>query len=115
MCDEEVEDELHVLFGCTSVRESWHTASLGSIMQCAYQQHNAMDRVFAMCKTEERAIVGQIATLLCRGIKVGLSPKSSMSSFLHNNLGHFVASITQAKAWALLHAMKEARHRGLDH
>ncbi|GAU22577.1 hypothetical protein TSUD_93450 [Trifolium subterraneum] len=74
VCDEEIEDELHIFFRCAVAQDSWSAAGLSSV--------------------------------------------------LHNATGHFMAGMTQwqqtvissveGEAWALLLAMEEARHRGLN-
>ncbi|GAU50366.1 hypothetical protein TSUD_284640 [Trifolium subterraneum] len=65
VCDEEIEDELHIFFRCAVARDSWCAADLASILHnAAYQQSNAMDRIFAMCSNESSDIVGRVAMLL---------------------------------------------------
>ncbi|MCI40955.1 hypothetical protein A2U01_0062188 [Trifolium medium] len=60
-----VEDEPHVFFVCATARASWEATRLLSVLQnVAYQQVSAADRVFAMCRAEERDTVGRIAALL---------------------------------------------------
>ncbi|PNX60204.1 ribonuclease H, partial [Trifolium pratense] len=65
VCDEELEDELHVFFNCTVARASWCAAGLSSVLHNnAYQQTTAMDRIFAMCNDENSDTVGRVAMLL---------------------------------------------------
>ncbi|GAU36186.1 hypothetical protein TSUD_274640 [Trifolium subterraneum] len=65
VCDEEIEDELHVFFRCAVARDSWSAASLSSVLHNAtYQQTNAMDRIFAICSNESSDTVGRVAMLL---------------------------------------------------
>ncbi|GAU45132.1 hypothetical protein TSUD_131300 [Trifolium subterraneum] len=53
LCDEKIEDELHIFFKCAVARESWCAASLSSVLHnTAYQQSNAMDRIFSVCSSE---------------------------------------------------------------
>ncbi|GAU46394.1 hypothetical protein TSUD_375740 [Trifolium subterraneum] len=65
VCDEEIEDELHVFFRCAIARDSWSAAGLSSVLHNAtYQQTNAMDRIFAICSNESSDTVGRVAMLL---------------------------------------------------
>ncbi|GAU35438.1 hypothetical protein TSUD_375280 [Trifolium subterraneum] len=65
VCDEEVEDELHIFFRCAVARDSWSAAGLSSVLHNAtYQQTNAMDRIFAICSNESSDTVGRVAMLL---------------------------------------------------
>ncbi|GAU19712.1 hypothetical protein TSUD_78370 [Trifolium subterraneum] len=58
VCDEEIEDEIHIFFRCAVARDSWRAAGLSMVLHNdAYQQSNAMDRIFAMCSNESSAIV----------------------------------------------------------
>ncbi|GAU16656.1 hypothetical protein TSUD_326060 [Trifolium subterraneum] len=53
VCDDEIEDELHIFFRCAVARDSWCAAGLSSVLHnAAYQQTNAMDRIFAVCSNE---------------------------------------------------------------
>ncbi|GAU48314.1 hypothetical protein TSUD_405310 [Trifolium subterraneum] len=191
VCDEEYEDEIHIFFRCTVARDSWCAAGLSSVLHNdAYQQSNAMDRIFAVCSNESSDIVGRVAILLwciwqnrndklwndnvqmprqigryafdawndwysvhklqsnsesrtteanlVRWEKPALgwvkcnvdvafvsgSGRTSMGLCFRNNMGQVMAGMTQwqqtvmssieGEAWALLLAMEEARHRGLD-
>ncbi|GAU12587.1 hypothetical protein TSUD_131970 [Trifolium subterraneum] len=65
VCDEEIEDELHIFFRCAVARDSWSAAGLSSVLHNAtYQQTNVMDRIFAVCGNESRDTVGRVAMLL---------------------------------------------------
>src|SRR6266487_3346185 len=65
VCDEEIEDELHIFFRCAVARDSWSAAGLSSVLHNAtYQQTNAMDRIFAICSNESSDTVGRVAMLL---------------------------------------------------
>ncbi|GAU22461.1 hypothetical protein TSUD_123480 [Trifolium subterraneum] len=65
VCDVEIEDEIHIFFMCAVARDSWCAAGLSSVLHNdAYQQSNAMDRIFAMCSNESSDIVGRVAMLL---------------------------------------------------
>ncbi|GAU38029.1 hypothetical protein TSUD_395890 [Trifolium subterraneum] len=65
VCDEEIEDEIHIFFRCAVVRDSWCAVGLSTVLHNdAYQQSNAMDRIFAMCSNESSAIVGRVTMLL---------------------------------------------------
>ncbi|GAU51184.1 hypothetical protein TSUD_412100 [Trifolium subterraneum] len=65
VCDEEIEDELHIFFRCAVARDSWCAAGLSSVLHnAAYQQTNAMDRIFAVCKNESSDTIGRVAMLL---------------------------------------------------
>ncbi|GAU39306.1 hypothetical protein TSUD_119110 [Trifolium subterraneum] len=53
VCDEEIEDVLHIFFRCTVAWDSWSAAGLSSVLHNAtYQQTNVMDRIFAICSNE---------------------------------------------------------------
>ncbi|GAU15094.1 hypothetical protein TSUD_08320 [Trifolium subterraneum] len=57
VCDEEIEDEIHIFFRCAVARDSWCAAGLSSVLHNdAYQQSNAMDRIFAVCSNENSDI-----------------------------------------------------------
>ncbi|GAU25945.1 hypothetical protein TSUD_16830 [Trifolium subterraneum] len=65
VCDEEIEDELHIFFRCAVARDSWSAAGLSSVLHNAtYQQTNAMDRIFVVCSNESSDTVGKVAMLL---------------------------------------------------
>ncbi|GAU22005.1 hypothetical protein TSUD_111440, partial [Trifolium subterraneum] len=65
VCDEEIEDELHIFFRCAVARDSWSAAGLSSVLHNAtYQQTNAMDHIFAICSNESSDTVGRVAMLL---------------------------------------------------
>ncbi|GAU30606.1 hypothetical protein TSUD_62260 [Trifolium subterraneum] len=65
VCDEEIEDELHIFFRCAVARDSWSAAGLSSVLHNAtYQQTNAMDRIFAICSNESCDTVGRVTMLL---------------------------------------------------
>ncbi|GAU23341.1 hypothetical protein TSUD_237950 [Trifolium subterraneum] len=65
VCDEEIEDEIHIFFRCAVARDSWCATGLSTdLHNDAYQQSNAMDRIFAMCSNESSAKVGRVAMLL---------------------------------------------------
>ncbi|GAU43270.1 hypothetical protein TSUD_36200 [Trifolium subterraneum] len=65
VCDEEIEDELHIFFRCAVAQDSWSAAGLSSVLHNAtYQQTNAMDRIFAICSNESSDTVGRVAILL---------------------------------------------------
>ncbi|GAU42623.1 hypothetical protein TSUD_238160 [Trifolium subterraneum] len=159
VCDVEIEDELHIFFRCAVARDSWCAASLSSVLHnAAYQQSNAMDRIFAMCSNESSDTVGRVAMLLwsiwhnlhklqsnsvsgtteARWEKPALgwvkcnvdvaflsgSGRTSVGVCFRDNSGQFMVGMTQwqqtvispveGEVWALLLAMEEARHRGLD-
>ncbi|GAU41378.1 hypothetical protein TSUD_398150 [Trifolium subterraneum] len=191
VCDEEIEDELHIFFRCAVARDSWSAAGLSSVLHnVTYQQTNAMDRIFAVCGNESSDTVGRVAMLLwciwqnrndklcndnvqmprqigrhafdawndwysvhklqCNNVSgtteadlvrwekpalnwvkcnvdvafVSGSGRTSMGLCFRDNSGHFMAGMTQwqqtvissveGETWALLLAMEEARHRGLD-
>jgi hypothetical protein len=64
LCEEEVEDDVHIFFTCASARSSWQAAGLSSVMcYVACQQGNAAERVFALCRNEDYATIGRVATL----------------------------------------------------
>ncbi|GAU15664.1 hypothetical protein TSUD_109220 [Trifolium subterraneum] len=152
VCDEEIEDELHIFFRCAVARDSWSAAGLSSVLHNAtYQQTNAMDRIFAVCGNESSDTVGRVAIVtLCNNVSgtteadlvrwekptldwvkcnvdvafVSGSGRTSMGLCFRDNSGHFMAGMTQwqqtvissveGETWALLLAMEEASHRGLD-
>ncbi|GAU41854.1 hypothetical protein TSUD_366010 [Trifolium subterraneum] len=168
VCDEEIEDELHIFFRCAIARDSWSAAGLSSVLHNAmYQQTNAMDRIFAICSNGSSDTVGRVAMLLwciwqnrndklwndniqmprqigrhafdawndwysvhklqsnnVSGTTEADLVRTSMGFCFRDNSGHFMAGMTQwqqtvtssveGEAWALLLAMEEARHRGLN-
>ncbi|GAU33856.1 hypothetical protein TSUD_66430 [Trifolium subterraneum] len=147
VCDEEIEDEIHIFFRSAVARDSWCAAGLSTVLyNDAYQQSNAMDRIFAVCSNESSAIVGRVTIrhakledmLLMLGmigtqfisyrvmVRAGLHKQiwTSVGLCFRNNKGQVMAGMTQwqqtvmtsveGEAWALLLAMEEARHKGLD-
>ncbi|GAU36835.1 hypothetical protein TSUD_213590 [Trifolium subterraneum] len=65
VCNEEIEDELHIFFRCAVARDSWCASGLSSVLHNAtYQQTNAMDRIFVVCNNESSDTVGRVAMLL---------------------------------------------------
>ncbi|GAU11647.1 hypothetical protein TSUD_334600 [Trifolium subterraneum] len=65
VCDEEIENEIHIFFRCAVARDSWCASGLSSVLHnAAYQQSNAMDRIFVVCSNERSDIVGRVAMLL---------------------------------------------------
>ncbi|GAU45652.1 hypothetical protein TSUD_400890 [Trifolium subterraneum] len=134
VCDEEIEDELHIFFRCAVARDSWSAAGLSSVLHNAtYQQTNAMDRIFAVCSNESSDTVDLVRWekpaldwVKCNvdAAFVAGSGRTSVGLCFCDNSGHFMAGLTQwqqtvissveGEAWALLLAMEEARHRGLD-
>ncbi|CAJ2656151.1 unnamed protein product [Trifolium pratense] len=188
---EEIEDDLHVFFNYSVARDSWCAADLSSVLNNnTYQQTTAMDRIFALCNSENSDTVGRVDMLflsiwhnrndkvwndnvqmpsqigrhafdawnkwysvhnlqrnsvnmatepdLLRWVKpnsgwvkcnvdvafVTRSGKTSLGLCFHDSDDQFMAVMTQCQqsvistlegeARALLLAMKEARHRGLD-
>ncbi|GAU46665.1 hypothetical protein TSUD_184530 [Trifolium subterraneum] len=118
VCDEEIEDELHIFFRCAVARDSWSAAGLSSVLHNAtYQQTNAMDRIFAICSNESSDTVGRVAMLLwCiwqnRNDKLWndnvqmphqigrhafdtWNDWTSMGLCFRDNSGHFMAGMTQ--------------------
>ncbi|GAU35928.1 hypothetical protein TSUD_69610 [Trifolium subterraneum] len=118
VCDEEIEDELHIFFRCAVARDSWSAAGLSSVLHNAtYQQTNAMDRIFAVCSNESSDTVGRVAMLLWsiwhnRNDKlwndnVQMSRQIGRHAFdawndwtsvglcFRDNSGHFMAGMTQ--------------------
>ncbi|GAU18647.1 hypothetical protein TSUD_124800 [Trifolium subterraneum] len=64
MCDDEVEDDIHVFFGCVTARECWMAAGLSQLLENpAYQNGTATDRVFGMCRNEDNAMLGRVSSL----------------------------------------------------
>ncbi|MCH89277.1 putative ribonuclease H protein, partial [Trifolium medium] len=65
LCEDEVEDDVHVFFTCASAQFSWQAAGLSSVLgSAACQQGSAADRVFALCRNEDYATIGRVAMLL---------------------------------------------------
>ncbi|PNX65061.1 ribonuclease H, partial [Trifolium pratense] len=65
LCEDEVEDDVHTFFTCVSTQSSWQAAGLSSVLgSAACQQGSAVDRVFALCRNEDYATIGRVATLL---------------------------------------------------
>ncbi|PNY08140.1 BZIP-like protein [Trifolium pratense] len=65
VCDEEIENDLHVFFNCSIAHDSWCATGLSSVLNNnTYQQTTAMDRIFALCNNENSDNVGRVAMLL---------------------------------------------------
>ncbi|XP_045801294.1 uncharacterized protein LOC123895120 [Trifolium pratense] len=63
--EDEVEDDVHTFFTCTSAQSSWQAAGLSSVLgSAACQQGSASDRVFALCRNEDYTTIGRVAMLL---------------------------------------------------
>ncbi|GAU35127.1 hypothetical protein TSUD_162320 [Trifolium subterraneum] len=115
VCDEEIEDELHIFFRCAVARDSWSAAGLSFVLHNAtYQQTNAMDRIFVVCSNESSDTVvhklqsnnvsGTTEADLVRWEKPALdwvkcnvdvafvsgSGRTSMGLCFRDNSGHFV-------------------------
>jgi hypothetical protein len=57
MCENMTEDDLHVFFKCTTIRECWQVVGLLSVPNNnTYQQGLATDRVFTMCHNEDEQL-----------------------------------------------------------
>ncbi|GAU48920.1 hypothetical protein TSUD_301750 [Trifolium subterraneum] len=107
VCDEEIEDELHIFFRCAVARDSWSAAGLSC--------HVKLEDMLLM--------LGMIGTQYI-SYRVIISGRTSMGLCFRDNSGLFMAGMTQwqqtvissveGEAWALLLAMEEARHRGLN-
>ncbi|GAU29842.1 hypothetical protein TSUD_223880 [Trifolium subterraneum] len=64
VCDDEVEDDVHVFFGCVAARECWMAAGLSQLLENpAYQNGTVTDRVFGMCRNEDNAMLGRVSSL----------------------------------------------------
>jgi hypothetical protein len=51
------EDDHHIFFKCTTIRECWQVVGLLSVLDNnAYQQGLAADRVFAICHNEDEQL-----------------------------------------------------------
>ncbi|GAU20190.1 hypothetical protein TSUD_352540 [Trifolium subterraneum] len=120
VCDEEIEDELHIFFRCAIARDSWSAAGLSSVLHNAtYQQTYAMNRIFAICgnessdtvvhKLQSNNVSGTTEADLVRWEKPTLdwvkcnvdvafvsgSGRTSMGLCFRDNSGHFMAGMTQ--------------------
>ncbi|GAU32980.1 hypothetical protein TSUD_358470 [Trifolium subterraneum] len=66
VCDDEVEDDIHVFFGCVAGRECWMAAGLSQLLENpAYQNGTVTDMVFGMCRNEDNAMLGRVSSLFC--------------------------------------------------
>ncbi|GAU46212.1 hypothetical protein TSUD_401740 [Trifolium subterraneum] len=133
VCDEEIENELHIFFRCAVARDSWSAVGMSSVLHNAtYQQ------TIAVHKLQSNNVSGTTEADVVRWEKPALdwvkcnvdvafvsgSGRTSMGLCFRDNSGHFVAGMTQwqqtvissveGEAWTLLLAMEEARHRGLN-
>ncbi|XP_045810884.1 uncharacterized protein LOC123905319 [Trifolium pratense] len=64
VCNVEVEDDIHVFFGCVAARECRSVAGLSQLLQnAAYQHGTVADRVFGMCRNEDSATIGRVTSL----------------------------------------------------
>ncbi|GAU32137.1 hypothetical protein TSUD_218880 [Trifolium subterraneum] len=118
VCDEEIEDELHIFFRCAVARDSWSAAGLSSVLHNAtYQQTNAMDRIFAVCSNESSDTVGRVMPRQIgrhvfdawndwysvhklqsnnvSGTTEADLVRTSMGLCFRDNSGHFMAGMTQ--------------------
>ncbi|GAU46451.1 hypothetical protein TSUD_402180 [Trifolium subterraneum] len=58
------EDDIHVFFGCVATRECWMTADLSQLLENpSYQDGIVEERVFEMCRNEDNAMIGRVASL----------------------------------------------------
>ncbi|GAU43489.1 hypothetical protein TSUD_91990 [Trifolium subterraneum] len=131
VCDEEIEDELHIFFRCVVARDSWCAAGLSSVLHnAAYQQSNARGPIFVMPrqigryafdawndrysvhKLQSNSVSGTTEADLVRWGKPALGWWSIHGWY--DIWQQTVMSPVEGEAWALLLAMEEARHRGLD-
>ncbi|GAU33827.1 hypothetical protein TSUD_221650 [Trifolium subterraneum] len=155
VCDEEIEDELHIFF---SNESSDTVGRVAMLLWCIW--HNRNDKLwndnvqlprqigrhaldawndwYSVHKLQSNNVSGSIKTDLVRWEKPTLdwvkcnvdvafvsgSGRTSVGLCFRDNSGQFMAGMTQwqqtvissveEEAWALLLAMEEARHRGLD-
>ncbi|GAU46081.1 hypothetical protein TSUD_239680 [Trifolium subterraneum] len=136
VCDEEIEDELHIFFRCVVARDSWsavamkvvillvewlcYSGAFGTIVMISFGM------IMSKChvKLEDMLLMlGMIDTQYI-SYRVIISERTSMGLCFRDNSGHFMAGMTQwqqtvissveGEAWALLLSMEEARYRGLD-
>ncbi|GAU48559.1 hypothetical protein TSUD_182070 [Trifolium subterraneum] len=64
VCDDEVEDAIHMFFGCVATRECWMAAGLSQLLEnLSYQDGTVEKRVFKMCRNEDNAMIGRVASL----------------------------------------------------
>ncbi|GAU41414.1 hypothetical protein TSUD_244990 [Trifolium subterraneum] len=111
VCDEVVQDELHVFFNCTVARDSWCAAGLSLVLHNnAYQQTTAMDRIFATCSSEnsdtceygnkiwlvtwEKPDSGWVKCNVDVAFVTG-SGKTSMELYFRDSNGQFMTGMTQ--------------------
>ncbi|GAU48279.1 hypothetical protein TSUD_405250 [Trifolium subterraneum] len=58
------EDDIHVYFGCVATRECWMAACLSQLLENpSYQDEAVEERVFEMCRNEDNAMIGRVASL----------------------------------------------------
>ncbi|GAU37962.1 hypothetical protein TSUD_269770 [Trifolium subterraneum] len=89
VCDEEIEDEIHIFFRCAVARDSW-CAAVHKLQSNSESRTTEADLV-----RWEKPALGWVKC----NVDVAFVPGSGRTS---------------GEAWALLLAMEEARHRGLD-
>ncbi|GAU51905.1 hypothetical protein TSUD_416900 [Trifolium subterraneum] len=155
VCDDEIEDELHIFF---SNESSDTVGSVTMLLWCIWHNRNdkhlndnvqmprqieihvfdALNDWYSVHKLQSNNVSGTTEADLVRWEKPALdrvkcnvdvvfvsgSGRTSVELCFRDNSGHFMAGRTQwqqtvissveGEAWALLLAMEEARHRGLD-
>ncbi|GAU51576.1 hypothetical protein TSUD_414250 [Trifolium subterraneum] len=155
VCDEKIEDELHIFF---SNESSDTVGRVAMLLWCIWQNRNdklwndnvqmprqigkhafdAWNDWYSVHKLQSNNVRGTTEADVVRWEKPTLdwvkcnvdvafvsgSGRTSMGLCFRDNSGHFMAGMTQwqqtvissieGEAWALLLAMEEARHRGLN-
>ncbi|GAU33804.1 hypothetical protein TSUD_221420 [Trifolium subterraneum] len=134
VCDDEIEDELHIFFRCAVARDSW-CAMPRQIGRYAFDDWNDW---YLVHKLQSNSVSGTTEADLVRWEKPALgwvkcnvdlafvsgSGRTSVGLCFRDNSGQFMAGMRQwqqtvisyveGETWTLLLAMEEAGHRGLD-
>jgi ribonuclease HI len=65
LCEEEVEDEWHVLFGCTASSQSWTAAGLSSIINSRLLEFtDVKNLIHDICSKENKELAGRFAVMV---------------------------------------------------
>ncbi|GAU47896.1 hypothetical protein TSUD_25110 [Trifolium subterraneum] len=134
VCDEEIEDELHIFFRCAVARDSWSAAAMKVVILLVewlcysgafvhkLQSNNVSGITEADLVRWEKPALDWVKC----NVDVAFMIWKDLGGIVcfRDNSGHFMVGMTQwqqtvissveGEACALLLAMEEARHRGLD-
>jgi hypothetical protein len=65
LCEDEVEDDWHVMFGCEESEQSWAAAGLSTVIESRLSRFNeAKALIHDICHNEEREVAGRFAVMI---------------------------------------------------